>query len=1351
MVNVPGWPDDELERLTSKLAAIVRRAWRTIARLISARLRSRTFVTQTGVSNITDEWMNAVENVIIENVREIFITAAESVIDATNAPVSALTTSDVIDTHLGKVRQRLRAIGDDVWQLTREQITIGVSAGESVPEIATRVQNVIGVSSGRANVIARTEVHAAHEAGAYQQVRALGLSGTKTWLATDDSRTRETHRLANGQTVSLDASFTVGDDELRFPGDPLGTPSETIMCRCSVAYDLNVDIISTVSDKLTSDNDDDDDDDALTAAGAWDPKEHPRGKNGKFIKRGTSLFTALTTSDADVFSKSIIDMTPDEWFMLTDDQKNDLVDKAHAFDTAKSTTTLQLALAKLQAYTTADQIAPVAPTTSTSVSNISAFKGAIVGTPAKITTALIWNKYDENTIILESSDGKTRVQWSGGKYLRQVKQPDGSWVTEQTWTKKDAYAALKSDTTWVVPGAHTASNSTFAKPSATITPNTSIASTSTSTIDITPSTATITTPIPTGMNGKPGDVAHFNTKVIWGKHANGQYIAVSPDGKKRIIWDDNQKKYLEQSYDEDIGAWQTGNIWTKKDAYSALKSDTTWVVPGAAPKIGVDTAASLKTSVLAPNTVPTPSPSMGAVKIAPDDWYAIANTSHAPGDVIAVTSDGKHRLVQDALSNVVLVQSRQFDGTWKTEKYVAKTGSTMDIGTTKFSDDWFSPSIGTPGGAQQLTDAQVHDGLVKLTTHVSLSADDIKALGHSITQAQWDVATPEQRKQLLKSVVSQPASTEISQIIDKLKSFALLTPPMTPAKTIDVATITPVAPTTPGLDAPWGPPGFTYADKKILEASAEDNSILSSEAVIYVKYMTLDDYSTLSNAQKINLTQTLAVSALTNASTMLKKLDDFAKTIGPVAPASSVPSVTTPPLASPIVSPTPVIPGTSATFTSLDDNVPAYVVTDLKSMLKTKNVGYWSTPEKIWDVLKDFQQKYPHPTEAGFSKYSPMGVLTALDQTTKAGGGSAYSSKLTKWATTPKGLTYIGKSGVMTSGLTPKIPAGPSVGAPTPAAPKMPSGLPDIGSGDISNITSKTATQIYADFKKKPNSFVTSAAKNIFENVKSVAEQHNITSLQALRVVDAIGAQKFGVNNEFIFEKKIVDWLATPKGTAVALGLPTPKPPTPAFSAGVDPNAQLPSLIESNKYTYETLSVTDATPWFTKVTDKYGQWKPAQSAGLRAYTGSAVCNAINPYLWGDLDDISATNAKHMKNTQAAMRPSLEPVLLHRGCDFVGIGDAKNHADVVKMIGQTWKADGFFSTSVGGAAAFGGNVMIEIEAPPGTPMAWAKSVSQYPSENEMLLAAGLTYHVVNVTQSSTGKTIMRVRVVPTVKE
>ena len=54
----------------------------------------------------------------------------------------------------------------------------------------------------------------------------------KTWYTSRDERVRNTHAALHGRTVDLFESYDTPSGPLRFPGDPLAPPSETINCRC---------------------------------------------------------------------------------------------------------------------------------------------------------------------------------------------------------------------------------------------------------------------------------------------------------------------------------------------------------------------------------------------------------------------------------------------------------------------------------------------------------------------------------------------------------------------------------------------------------------------------------------------------------------------------------------------------------------------------------------------------------------------------------------------------------------------------------------------------------------------------------------------------------------------------------------------------------------------------------------------------------------------------------------------------------------------------------------------------------------------------------------------------------------
>jgi SPP1 gp7 family putative phage head morphogenesis protein len=85
----------------------------------------------------------------------------------------------------------------------------------------------------RAERIARTETTAAYNAGSQNAFFEEG-AGAKMWIALADERTRETHLEAHGQCVPTDDVFTVGGEQLLFPGDPSASGFEVINCRCTI-------------------------------------------------------------------------------------------------------------------------------------------------------------------------------------------------------------------------------------------------------------------------------------------------------------------------------------------------------------------------------------------------------------------------------------------------------------------------------------------------------------------------------------------------------------------------------------------------------------------------------------------------------------------------------------------------------------------------------------------------------------------------------------------------------------------------------------------------------------------------------------------------------------------------------------------------------------------------------------------------------------------------------------------------------------------------------------------------------------------------------------------------------------
>jgi HK97 family phage portal protein len=141
------------------------------------------------------------------------------------------------------IKARSNQLAGQVTQTTYEAIQAamveGVNAGEGIDDIAARVRHVFTVADQtRAVTIARTEVVSAYNGAASLGAASLpaDVVAGQEWIATRDGRTREAHADADGQTVGIGAAFSVGGHEMAYPGDPAGGASNTINCRCTVAF-----------------------------------------------------------------------------------------------------------------------------------------------------------------------------------------------------------------------------------------------------------------------------------------------------------------------------------------------------------------------------------------------------------------------------------------------------------------------------------------------------------------------------------------------------------------------------------------------------------------------------------------------------------------------------------------------------------------------------------------------------------------------------------------------------------------------------------------------------------------------------------------------------------------------------------------------------------------------------------------------------------------------------------------------------------------------------------------------------------------------------------------------------------
>lgn len=332
---------------------------------------------------LAEQWGVYTGEILMPALEKTAVEAGKAVVGPLGVVVPDVKMTQFLDTMHGWVTD----FAGEMWDTAKTAIVTGAQDGASMGELATAVADVAQVKEKKAKVIAQTAVIAAINGGEWSQMtqaaEGWGLTIVKEWEATEDSHTRPTHHAADGQRVPLNEPFVVGNSHLMFPGDPIGSTEEVINCRCTTLYDSDIDEPITASQSspeplslpttvnpngqkladailismpkfemkmsgpvspelieiMTGES--------LTAANnAAFNAMHPRGKDGKFIKKGTGLgegvFDALTHAkkgglwnelsedEKQQFVDAAENLTPAQWHNLKDEDQEHIQGLADA-------------------------------------------------------------------------------------------------------------------------------------------------------------------------------------------------------------------------------------------------------------------------------------------------------------------------------------------------------------------------------------------------------------------------------------------------------------------------------------------------------------------------------------------------------------------------------------------------------------------------------------------------------------------------------------------------------------------------------------------------------------------------------------------------------------------------------------------------------------------------------------------------------------------------------------------------------------------------------------------------------------------------------------------------------------
>lgn len=184
---------------------------------------------------------NQMPDIYAINFNDAFKNAVKGFQGISYTLVDEHTVRDLIkDNKLRLPKKSINKVKDKRWNAKQLNSSVlqGILQGESIDDMASRILPVVDNNMTASYRTARTMTTNCENKGRQDRLDDLsdqGLDIEKTWLATDDERTRESHMLMDGETVPYDEEFSNG---LMYPADENGDPSEVYNCRCTMTTNI---------------------------------------------------------------------------------------------------------------------------------------------------------------------------------------------------------------------------------------------------------------------------------------------------------------------------------------------------------------------------------------------------------------------------------------------------------------------------------------------------------------------------------------------------------------------------------------------------------------------------------------------------------------------------------------------------------------------------------------------------------------------------------------------------------------------------------------------------------------------------------------------------------------------------------------------------------------------------------------------------------------------------------------------------------------------------------------------------------------------------------------------------------
>jgi HK97 family phage portal protein len=131
-------------------------------------------------------------------------------------------------------------LDDQTRKLLQRNLQQGIDGGESINQLADRVQSVMGNRRAAAVGVARNAVGESLSSARHSGARSAGQTHKRWLFSRGDGQRRPEHvaaeRVYASDPMPIDEPFIINGSELMYPRDPSGPAAEVINCQCVQVY-----------------------------------------------------------------------------------------------------------------------------------------------------------------------------------------------------------------------------------------------------------------------------------------------------------------------------------------------------------------------------------------------------------------------------------------------------------------------------------------------------------------------------------------------------------------------------------------------------------------------------------------------------------------------------------------------------------------------------------------------------------------------------------------------------------------------------------------------------------------------------------------------------------------------------------------------------------------------------------------------------------------------------------------------------------------------------------------------------------------------------------------------------------